>query len=99
MGKTIAQSWVEEGIAIGMERGMERGLERGREQGLERGRAESLHAVIRRHGHRRFGEPSPEAQAALEAIMDSRRLLELSDRVWDVASWEELLAVPSSSAG
>ncbi len=79
MGKTIAQSWVEEGIAIGIERG------------IERGRTKTLRDVISSQGRKRFGEPSAEVQKTLQAMTDAGRLQVLSDRILDVNTWEELL--------
>ena len=43
-------------------------------------------------GRKRFGEPDAPTAAALQAITDLDRLEALSDRLLDVASWQELLA-------
>jgi hypothetical protein len=50
--------------------------------------------ILLRQGRKRFGPPSPEMIAALEAIEDPDELEDLSERLLDVASWEELLRKP-----
>jgi predicted transposase YdaD len=59
---------------------------------LREGRVEEALAILLRLGNRRFGPPSDEARAALEAITDIERLEALTERVLDVESWDELLA-------
>ncbi len=82
MGKTIALSWVEEGIEIGIERGIERGIGRG----IERGRTETLRDIISSLGRKRFGDPSEEVQRILQAITEAGPLQSLSDRILDVST-------------
>jgi hypothetical protein len=45
-------------------------------------------------GKKRFGPPDEETTAALNAIADLPRLEDLTDRLLDVDSWQELLALP-----
>jgi hypothetical protein len=75
---TIAQSWIDEGIEIGIK------------QGFVRGQTEMLRANIARIGRRRLGEPGETALALLRSMTDLDRLDHLFDRVQEVSSWDEL---------
>lgn len=66
-------------------------FERGEAQGERKGQLAALQRVILRLGRRRFGEPTPEQQARLEAIDSPDRLERLSDEIMDAASWDDLL--------
>ena len=44
-----------------------------------------------RLGRKRFGEPDEATQTALRSITDLERLERMSERLLDVAGWEELL--------
>jgi hypothetical protein len=60
---------------------------------LQEGRAEGLATardVLLRMGARRFGPPDSATRAALDRITDPERLLELSDRLFDATSWDDL---------
>jgi hypothetical protein len=46
-------------------------------------------------GRKRFGEPPPEATAALEAIKEVPKLEELGVRLFQASSWQELLDLPA----
>ncbi len=50
-------------------------------------------------GTKRFGAPSAEVLASLNAITDNARLDELGVRLLEVGSWEELLGTSVSGAG
>ena len=63
-------------------------------EGRAEGRAEEAKRILKRLGCRRFGKPEPLIEAAIDAIADLDRLEQLSDRVLEVAGWEELLAHP-----
>ena len=73
-------------------------LEEGRAEvcaeGRAEGRAEEARRILRRQGTRRFGKPDAHIEAALDAIADLERLGQLSDRVLEVKTWDELLAQP-----
>ncbi len=61
------------------------------EEGVVKGQRDALLLI----GRRKFGTPPSEAtQAAVAGINDPDRLADLINRVFDVASWEELLAAP-----
>jgi predicted transposase YdaD len=62
-------------------------LEEGREEGLN-----ALRRALLRLGRKRFGEPDEETRQAICAIRDPDRLEELSERLLDVSTWDELLA-------
>jgi hypothetical protein len=74
------QAIIEKGVAIGEAKGEAKGERR------------TLLLV----GKKRFGPPPPEVVAALEAINDPERLDQLSLRLLDVTSWQELLNLPPS---
>jgi predicted transposase YdaD len=71
-------------------------LREGREEGLEKGRAEGkLTEAIKmliKFGTRQFGPPDPSALERLQSITDLEQIEALSDRMFEVASWDELLA-------
>ncbi len=61
---------------------------------LEEGRAAEARAILLRIGGKRFGPPSAQTRAALDAITTVERLELLTERLLDVESWDELLAEP-----
>jgi hypothetical protein len=61
---------------------------------LNEGRADEARRLLLRMGRRRFGEPAPEVLATIEAMKDLDRIEDLAERLLDVTSWDELLAVP-----
>ncbi len=95
-----------EGLAQGIDEGLAKGLvegraegrvegrAEGRAEGRVEGRAEEARRILRRLGTRRFGKPDTHIEAALDAIADLERLEQLSDRVLEVKTWDELLAQP-----
>ncbi len=67
------------------------GLAKGRAEGRTEGRAEEARRILKRLGTRRLGEPSPEFDAVIDAIVDLERLEQLADQVLDASSWQELI--------
>lgn len=61
---------------------------------IEEGRVEAGQHIVLRLGRKRFGEPDAVTEAALKAITDPDRLEQLSERLLDVASWQDLLRAP-----
>jgi hypothetical protein len=61
---------------------------------LDEGRMEQAHKLLLRQGCKRFGEPDEPTRQSLLAITDFEHLDLLSERLLDVASWQELLAKP-----
>jgi hypothetical protein len=57
------------------------------------GRFTEARLLIRRLGHKRLGVPEESTLLALEAIADLERLERMAERVGEVKSWQELLAV------
>ena len=72
-------------------RGTRRGACRRSRQGRAEGRAEEARRLLKRQASRRFGKPSPEFDALIDAIGDIERLERMTDRVLDVSSWQELI--------
>jgi predicted transposase YdaD len=64
---------------------------------LEKGRIRGHRLSLLRQGQKKFGPPTTEIKAALEAITDSTRLEDLAERLLDVATWEELLTAPNGN--
>jgi hypothetical protein len=61
-------------------------------QGEARGEVRALHETLLRQGKRKFKAPAPDlARAAIESITSPERLAALTERIIDVASWDELL--------
>jgi hypothetical protein len=61
---------------------------------LDEGRAEEARKVLLRLGQKRFGPASAEIEQTIQQIADLERLERLTDRLLDVASWDELLNAP-----
>jgi hypothetical protein len=57
-------------------------------RGEARGRQSTLLAQVRK----RFGPPTPQAEAALRAVADLPRLERMAERIFDVTGWDDLLA-------
>ena len=66
-------------------------LEEGAAQAEPRHRADEARRILLRQGTKRFGAPSPQIQAIMEAIASLERLEGLTDRILEVESWNELL--------
>jgi hypothetical protein len=60
---------------------------------IAEGKAEEARNMIFLQGRDKFGEPSAEAEAALNALSDVRQLEQLGVRLLRVSSWEELLGL------
>jgi hypothetical protein len=67
-------------------------VEEGRVEGRVEGRAEEARAILVRMGRKRFGPPDGRTLAILESISRPEYLEELSERLLDVTTWDELLA-------
>jgi predicted transposase YdaD len=66
-------------------------LEEGRAEGRAEGKVEGLRGSVLRLGRKKFGPPTPEQEAAVNAITDLARLEALSEKLLDVSTWDELL--------
>ncbi len=64
------------------------------DEGRAEGRVEGLQRALLRVGRKKFGEPEEATRLALLGITDLERLEGLSERLLDVASWQELLQSP-----
>jgi len=67
-------------------------IEEGREEGRVKGLAEGTRRIILRLGRKRLGTADENVEARLNAIVDLERLEELTERIDQVSSWDELLA-------
>ncbi len=61
-------------------------------EGEATGRTNGLREAISRQGRKKFGTPTAAHEAALTAITDLTRLEALSEKLLDVATWDDLLA-------
>jgi hypothetical protein len=61
---------------------------------VEEGEIKGMLRGLLQLGRRRFGEPSPDTEAALRGVADPERLARFVDALLDVSSWEALLATP-----
>jgi predicted transposase YdaD len=66
-------------------------------KGRAEGRAEEARDALLRLGGKKLGKPSERVQTRLDAIDDLDRLNALLERILDVSSWDELLAVVDPS--
>lgn len=62
---------------------------------MRRGERRAVRQTIVRQGTKKFGPPDEATLAALNEIKDVERLEQLSERLLDVSSWQELLAAPN----
>jgi hypothetical protein len=81
----------------GMAEGRAQGMAQGRAAGLTEGKVEEARKMLLLQGRNQFGEPPPEAVAALEALTDLGRLEELGVRLLRASSWKELLGLKGPS--
>ena len=63
------------------------------EEGRREGFLEGMLLELRQLGDKRFGPPSEQHLAALNALTDLDQLDRMADRLIDVHSWEELLQI------
>ncbi len=61
---------------------------------LEELNAQGMQRVLLRQGRKKFGEPDEVTRLALRGITDLERLDRMSERVLEVATWQELLQTP-----
>jgi predicted transposase YdaD len=80
------QAILNEGKAAGKAIGKAEGLAIGEAEG----RVQEARQMLLRLGTKRFGKPSDSIRNALEHIAEIERLERLSDRLLDVATWDEL---------
>jgi predicted transposase YdaD len=80
----------------GEAKGHAEGEARGRAKGEARGRAEEAREILLRQGRRRLGPPDESVRDRIAALSDLDRLDHLLDRVFEVASWDELQASAES---
>jgi hypothetical protein len=66
-------------------------IEEGMAEGLTKGKIEEARKILLLLGRSCFGEPSPEALAALNALTDVQKLEELSVHLLQATSWQQLL--------
>lgn len=66
-------------------------IEEGEAIGEAKGKKEGSRKLILLQGRSKFGDPSAEAEAALNALSDVRQLEKLGVRLLHASSWEELL--------
>ncbi len=89
---TVAQAWIEQGRAEGIEKGIEKGIERGRSEGREEGRAEGQAGIVLRLLELRFGDV-PDAVRERVRNASAAELEAWAEAVLMAASLDEVLAV------
>jgi predicted transposase YdaD len=73
---------------------VEEGKIEGKMEGKMEGKIEARQEVLLELGQKRFGTPDASTETAVRAIADLERLKQLSERLLDASSWEELLGAP-----
>lgn len=68
-------------------------LAEGKAEGETEGALKEARKLLLALGSRRFGAPSPAVRDTLASIATVQRLEQLSERLLDVESWDELLAI------
>jgi predicted transposase YdaD len=71
--------------------GEAKGKAEGKAEGIAQGKAEEARGLVLRLGRKQFGPPAPQFEAKIQAMTDVEKLEELSERVLDVSSWDELI--------
>lgn len=66
-------------------------LRKGEAQGEVKGQAKEARKFLLLQGSSRFGEPTPEVAAAVNALADVEKLEQLGVKLLHVSSWQELL--------
>ena len=72
---------------------LEQGVEKGLAKGKVAGALENARGQLLRQGAKKFGVATPAVAAQVNGLADLEELARLSDRLLDVASWDELFAV------
>jgi predicted transposase YdaD len=67
-------------------------LAEGRVEGRVEGRIEEAREILLRQGRKRFGPADDRVQSTIRGISSRERLEELSERLLDVTTWQDLLA-------
>lgn len=80
-----------EGIAQGRTEGIAQGKAEGIAEGKAEGKAEGERGLLMRQGEKKFGAPNAKTRKTLESITSPERLEELSLKLLDANSWQELL--------
>ncbi len=75
-----------------LSKGRALGRDEGRNEGRLEGRLAEARSVVLRQGRKKFGAPLPAVLQTVEAIADLARLEELSDKLLDVDTWDDLMA-------
>ncbi len=75
---------------------LKEGLEEGIKEGLTEGSIKEARKILLLQGRSRFGEPSAEARAAVNALTDVQKLEDLIVRLLQANSWQELLGLGGS---
>ncbi len=87
--EAMETTWAERMEAQYEQRGLKKGLEQGLERGLGKG-AERLRSTLLRQLGQRFGDVSPAVRARIAAIDSLDELGDLTDRILEVRSIDEL---------
>ncbi len=64
------------------------------ERGRESGRLQEAISLVMKLGRKRFGPADSSTTAVIEQIADLSRIEQLHERLLEVNSWNELLALP-----
>ncbi len=64
------------------------------EEGMEKGIKQEARNILQRWGSKRFGPPDTDLASQIAALDDRERIERMIDRIMDVQSWQELLAIP-----
>jgi predicted transposase YdaD len=81
-------------LAEGEAKGRAEGKAKGRAEGKAEGRTEEAKKILLQLGQTLFGPPDKSTRSTLERLTDLHRLEQLTARVLQVESWQELLAPP-----
>lgn len=74
---------------------VEEGVQQGLQQGLQKGAMQELRKTLLLQGGKRFGAPAARVRKVVEGLDDLEQLEQLSLRLLDVGSWQELLGEPT----
>jgi Domain of unknown function (DUF4351) len=61
-------------------------------EGKAEGKAEEAKTILLRLGRKHLGPPAPAFESSVQAMTDVEKIENLTERLFDVSSWDELLA-------
>jgi hypothetical protein len=91
--ETLLQGVIAMEESVTYQKIIRKGEAKGKAEGKAEGETAEARKILLLQGRSRFGEPTAEAIAALDALTDVQKLEELTVRLLQATSWQELLGL------